>query len=111
MRGFSAPPNFPRPASARDSRSDRRRSAAGFAEFGDGPLGFAVKGVGGGKLGAGIRVRRTVAARPFEPLDRLVGVRLQQMHEPDLLRKITTMGFAGAKPHRSFGERNRLLNR
>jgi len=84
---------------------------AGFAEFGGGPLGFAVEGVCGGKLGAGNRVRRTVAARPFEPPDRLVGVRLQQMHEPNLLIKITAMGFAGAKPHRSFGERNRLLDR
>ena len=48
--------------------------------------------------------------RFFEPDDRLVGARLQQVHLPDLTVEITTMRFTGAEPHGSFDKRDRLLD-
>jgi hypothetical protein len=52
----------------------------GLSEFGGGAFGFASKGIGGGEAAARERFGRHVAARFFEPNDRLVDVRLQQMH-------------------------------
>ena len=51
----------------------------GFGEFGGGAFGLASEGIGRGEKGTKERGRRDGAARFFEPDDRLVGARLQQM--------------------------------
>ena len=54
---------------------------------------------------------RSSVARLFEPDDRLVRVRLQQMHHPDLLIENADEGIAGAEPDGLLLERDRLLYR
>jgi hypothetical protein len=51
-----------------------------LSKFGGGVVGLAIKGVGRGELAVKNRYTRRGAARFFEPDDRLVDVRLQQMH-------------------------------
>ena len=55
----------------------------GFGEFGGGAFGLAFEGIGGGEVGVNVRKSRIGAARLFEPEDRLVDARLQQMREPN----------------------------
>ena len=52
---------------------------------------------------------RSVVSRLFQPEDRLVRVRLQQMHVPDLLVPDPELGITGAEPNCSLYERDRLL--
>ena len=56
---------------------------AGFGEFGGGAFGVAFKGIGGGEPGMVLRECRIGVARFFEPGNRLVDARLQQMRLPD----------------------------
>ena len=56
---------------------------AGFREFDGGAFGLAVEGVGSGEVTANGREHRSVVARPFEPDDRFVRARLQEVHPPD----------------------------
>jgi len=52
---------------------------------------------------------RSVVSRLFQPEDRLVRARLQQMHVPDLLVPDPELGITGAEPNCSLYERDRLL--
>ena len=54
---------------------------------------------------------RSVIARPFEPVDRLVRVRLQQMHERDLPIPKAERGITRAEPNGLLYQRDRLLYR
>src|SRR6516164_6323946 len=57
---------------------------AGFGEFGGSRFGLASEGIGGREVGVNVGAFRHSDARLFLPEDRLVGARLQQMHEPNL---------------------------
>ena len=97
-RGSSAPPNIATGLQTGDARI--RSSAAqpaGFGEFGGGEFGVAFEGIGGGEAAAKEWCGRIGAARFFEPDDRLVGARLQQMREPDPVIPIADAGIAGAE--------------
>jgi hypothetical protein len=56
---------------------------AGFGEFRSGAFALASEGIGGGKIGMGKRVLRVGDARLFEPEDRLVNARFEQMGLPN----------------------------
>ena len=84
---------------------------AGFGEFRGCAFGLAGEGVGGSDLGADAWVSRQGAARFFEPNDRLVRARLQQMHQPDLLIPISQGSIAGAEPDGLLDERDRVVYR
>ena len=70
---------------ARDAREHVGVTAqpAGFGELGGGAFGFADEAISRGNGPAGSRVCRTGGARLFEPGDRFVGARLQQMRCPN----------------------------
>src|SRR5205823_10407089 len=53
---------------------------------------------------------RSMASRLFQPDDRLVRVRLQQMRIPDLFIPDPELGITGAEPNGSLYERDRLLD-
>ncbi len=77
-------PQYPDGLQAGDARiTIVAAQPAGFGEFGGGAFGLAFEGIGGGELGVNERMCRIGAARLFEPDDRLVGARLQQMHVPN----------------------------
>jgi hypothetical protein len=75
---------------------------AGFGEFGGGAGGLAFEGIGGGELGVRLVMSRIGVAPLFEPDDRLVRTRLQQMHLPDLGIPIAELGITGAEPDGSL---------
>jgi hypothetical protein len=56
-----------------------------------------------------VRQFRIGAARPFEPQDRLVGARLQQMDEPNPKIPTGDLGVAGAEPDGLLLERDYFL--
>jgi len=57
------------------------------------------------------RLGRTGSARLFEPDDRLVGARLQQMHHSDSTVPGADIGVAGTKPYGLLHERGHFLYR
>jgi len=88
--GFEQAANFRHsPVSASLRLGDARMATVaaqplGFGEFVTGAFGLAVQGVGGGEHCTDARMSRSVIARFFEPDDRFVGSRLQEMHQPNL---------------------------
>src|SRR5215472_12154343 len=82
-----------------------------FSEFSGGAFGLADQGVGGGEDGATDRMCRHGVARLFEPDDRLVCARLQQMHSPNRLVPNAELRIAGAEPDSPLYERDRLFYR
>ena len=67
----------------------------GLGEFGGGALGSAVEGVGGGELGAEVRVRRSSIARLLEPGDRLLGARCSRCTHPMVWHQMPRLGSRG----------------
>src|SRR6516165_11698678 len=67
----------------------------GFGEFHGGALGLASECISRGKPYAVERYGRHGAAPLFEPYDRLVGARLQQMYSPKQEVPPADMGIAG----------------
>jgi hypothetical protein len=57
------------------------------------------------------RIGRTGIARFFEPADRLLGARLQQMDRPDQLIPVSDPGVAGATAQGLLLERDHLVYR
>ena len=96
-RGSSAPRNFRGPQAGDARITTVGAQPAGFGEFGGGEFGLAFEGIGGGEPGVRIGSFRIGAARLFEPDDRLVGARLQQMHDPDLRIPIAERGSRGLR--------------
>src|SRR5215472_9585316 len=66
----------------------------------DSALQGATEGIGGGKVEVIIWLFRTGTARFFEPDDRLVDARLQQMHHPDNPVPNTDLRVPGATADR-----------
>ena len=81
----------------------------GFGEFGGGAFGFASEGISSGEAAALEGYGRRGAARFFEPDDRLVGKRLQQMHSPDEVVPPTDSGIARAEANGLLDERDHLV--
>ena len=89
------------PYPALDLRDARIRTftsqPSGFGEFARGAVQVAAEGIGGGEFDAYERFGRTGAAASFEPDDRLIGARLEQMHHPNRAVPSTDLGVAGAE--------------
>src|SRR6266851_1265291 len=84
---------------------------AGFGEFGGGTLALAFAGISRRGIEVMKRGRRVRAASVGEPNDRLVGARLQQMHDPNPPIKSADVGIAGAEADGLLHERDSLLYR
>ena len=69
----------------------------GFGEFGGGAFDIAFEGVGGGEATVMGRYGGNGRARSFEPEDRVVGARLQQMRSANLAVPPADARIAGAK--------------
>ena len=70
---------------------------AGFGEFGGGAFGVAFERVGGGEPCMRSRMNGIGVTRLFEPRDRLVGARLQQVDCANSLIPNTDQRITGAK--------------
>jgi hypothetical protein len=93
---------------------DQRLAAAQpapFGEFGRGALDIASQAMGGGEQGMHERHFRGGATRPFEPRDRLVRARLQEMHMPDPHIEIADAGIERTEPDGLLRERDYFLDR
>src|SRR6516165_10060254 len=71
---------------------------AGFGEFGGGTLGVSFEAIGRSEEGVHKRQLRNGVACSFEPRDRLVGARLQQIYVPNRAIKMADAGVAGTEP-------------
>ena len=83
----------------------------GFGEFGGGAFDIAFEGVGGGEATVMGRYGGNGRARSFEPEDRVVGARLQQMRSANLAVPPADARIAGAKADGLLRERDRLVRR
>src|SRR6516225_6830121 len=70
---------------------------ASFSEFGGGAFRLAVEGIRGGEIGTNQRMCRNIVARLFQPKERFVGARLQQMRLTDLLIPEAKAGITGTE--------------
>ena len=84
---------------------------AGFSEFGGSAFAVTFEGIGRRKVAANVRLGRHGAARFFEPPDRLVGLRLQQMHDPNLVVTNADQRIAGAEADGLLRQWDHLLYR
>src|SRR6516225_6830146 len=84
---------------------------AGFGEFGGGAFSLASEGISGGEAAPNEWCGRHVAARFFEPDDRLVEMRLQQMHGPNQQVANADQRIAGAQADGFLRERDHILYR
>ena len=96
--------------------SDARKkiSAAqspGFGEFSGGELAFASEGIGSRKAAAMCRYTGQGATCLFEPVDRLVGLRLQQMHGSNQEIERANERIARAEANGLLHERGHLVQR
>src|SRR6516165_9087006 len=85
--------------------------AARLDEFGGGTLAIACQCIGGCKPGARPRQPRIGVARPFEPGDRVVDARFQQMDHADPPTPIRQARITWAETDRLLLSRDRLLDR
>src|SRR6516164_2269085 len=83
----------------------------GLGEFRSGAFGVASEGIGGGEAAALDRYTRQGVARFFEPHDRLVGVRLQQMYGTNEVAKRADAGITRAQANGLLHERDHLVDR
>ena len=66
-------------------------------ELGGGPVQLAFEAIGAGEEPMRGRIPGIGATRLFEPRDRLVGARLEQMHSPNIVVSNSNRGVAGAE--------------
>jgi hypothetical protein len=81
------------------------------ARFGDGASGLAIQGIGGGEVGVNEGQCWIRSARLFEPEDRPVGARLQQMNATDPVLPEADELVAAAEADELLDERNYLIDR
>jgi hypothetical protein len=91
---------------SRSSALSLRASASSAAARSVSPF----NAVSGGEILVKDGMGRHRVARLFEPDDRLVGARLQQMHQSDGLVPDAELGIAGTEPNGSFYKRDRLID-
>jgi len=81
----------------------------GFGEFGGGAFGLAFERISRGKPYSVEPCCRHGAARFFEPDDRVVGARLQQMYSPNQEVPVSDVGIAGIEANGLLGDRDHLV--
>ena len=91
-------------------RSPPSSLRASPSSFGSGAFGFAAEGVCSGEAAAREREGRHGAIRLFEPDDRLVCVRLQQMHSSNEIVVPADAGIARAEANGLLPERDHLIS-
>src|SRR6516164_7549954 len=96
---------------AGDARITTTAQTARLGEFGGGAFGLAFEHKSGSEPGVMDRISRKGASRLFEPDDRLIGMRLEQMRDPDPQIPDTDVWIARAEVDRFFFERDCLVDR
>ena len=98
--------------SSDESRGRRgsKEKSEGRGELDSGSVGIPSEAVGGGEIRPDHRMCRVLAACLFEPGDRLICVRLQEMHVANLLVPNAERRVTRAEPDSTLDEGDRLIN-